>query len=123
MASLVKPYQIQVQDSKLEELHAKLDIAKFPPESALTESWDYGAPVSEVKRLARYWRNGFDWRAAEAKLNELPQFTTTISVDGFGDLDIHFLHQKSKQPGAVPLIFVHGCKQSIMIRCRYDSGS
>ncbi|OLN89995.1 putative epoxide hydrolase 5 [Colletotrichum chlorophyti] len=110
----IKPYQIRVPDSKIEELHAKLDIANFPPEFALTESWDYGTPVSEVKRLARYWRDGFDWRAVEAKLNELPQFTTSISVNGFGDLDIHFVHQKSEHQGAVPLLFVHGWPGSFL---------
>ncbi|GJC99994.1 epoxide hydrolase [Colletotrichum higginsianum] len=102
MASPIKPFKIEVPDSKIQELHAKLDIATFPPQFVLTESWDYGTPVSEVKRLAERWRNGFDWRAAEARLNELPQFTTTVAVDGFGDLDIHFLHQKSKHPGPSP---------------------
>ncbi|KAK1961556.1 epoxide hydrolase [Colletotrichum sublineola] len=114
MAFPIKPYKIEVPDSQIEELHSKLDLAKFPPAFALTESWDYGTPVSEVKRLVHRWRNGYDWRAAEAKLNELPQFTTTISVDGFGDLEIHFLHQKSKQPGAVPLLFVHGWPGSFL---------
>ncbi|KAJ0161417.1 putative epoxide hydrolase [Colletotrichum tanaceti] len=114
MASPIKPFKIEVPDSKIQELHAKLDIAKFPPASAFTDSWDYGTPVSEVKRLAERWRNGFDWRAAEARLNELPHFTTTVAVDGFGDLDIHFLHQKSKLPGAVPLIFVHGWPGSFL---------
>ncbi|TDZ13983.1 putative epoxide hydrolase [Colletotrichum spinosum] len=108
MDSTITPYTIHVPDSQVEDLHRRLDLAKFPPESALTESWDYGTPTSQVKRLANYWRNGFDWRAAEAVLNEVPQFTTTISVDGFGDLDIHFVYQRSKQPGAIPLLFCHG---------------
>ncbi|KAK2053063.1 epoxide hydrolase [Colletotrichum caudatum] len=114
MASPIKPYKIEVPDSQIEELHSKLDLAKFPPSFELTESWDYGTPASEVKRLAHRWRNGYDWRAAEARLNELPQFTTTISVDGFGDLEIHFLHQKSKHPGAVPLLFSHGWPGSFL---------
>ncbi|KAK2026354.1 epoxide hydrolase [Colletotrichum zoysiae] len=114
MVSPIKPYKIEVPDSQIEELHSKLDLATFPPSSELTESWDYGTPVSEVKRLAHLWRNGYDWRAAEARLNEFPQFTTTISVDGFGDLEIHFLHQKSKHPGAVPLLFSHGWPGSFL---------
>ncbi|KAK1566304.1 epoxide hydrolase [Colletotrichum navitas] len=114
MASPIKPYKIEVPDSQIEELHSKLDLAKFPPAFALTDSWDYGTPVSEVERLVHRWRNGYDWRAAEARLNEFPQFTTTISVDGFGDLEIHFLHQKSKQPGAVPLLFAHGWPGSFL---------
>ncbi|KAJ0360302.1 hypothetical protein COL26b_014116 [Colletotrichum chrysophilum] len=104
----IKPYKINVPDSAIENLHAKLDDAKLPSEISLTDSWDYGVPVSHIKRLVNHWRNGFDWRAAEAKLNEIPQYTTTISVDGFGDLDIHFVWQKSTQPGAVPLLFCHG---------------
>ncbi|KAI8263366.1 putative epoxide hydrolase [Colletotrichum sp. SAR11_239] len=104
----IKPYKINVPDSAIENLHAKLDDAKFPSEIPLTDSWDYGVPVSHIKRLVNHWRNGFDWRAAEAKLNEIPHYTTTISVDGFGDLDIHFVWQKSTQPGAVPLLFCHG---------------
>ncbi|KAF6788141.1 epoxide hydrolase, partial [Colletotrichum sojae] len=104
----IRPYKINVSDSQIAELHAKLDLAKFPSETALTESWDYGAPVSHVKRLAQRWRHGFDWRAEEAKLNEVPQFTTPISVDGFDELQIHFVWQRSKQPGAIPLLFCHG---------------
>lgn len=110
----IRPYKINVPDSAIEKLHAKLDDAKFPSEIPLTDSWDYGVPVSHIKRLVNHWRNGFDWRAAEAKLNEIPQYTTTISVDGFGDLDIHFVWQKSTQPGAVPLLFCHGCEYRLL---------
>lgn len=105
----IRPYKIDVPDSQIAELHAKLDLAKFPAETALTDSWDYGAPVSHVKRLAQRWRHGFDWRAEESRLNEVPQFTTPIAVDGFGELQIHFVWQRSKQPGAIPLLFCHGC--------------
>jgi hypothetical protein len=63
---------------------------------------DYGVPVDQVRRLAEYWRDGYDWRAWEAKLNAYPQFTTTI--DG---QHIHFLHVRSPEPGAVPLILTH----------------
>jgi hypothetical protein len=62
--------------------------------------------------LANYWKNGFDWKKQEAKLNELPHFKTKVEVDGFGDLDMHFIHQKSNVPGAIPLLFVHGCESS-----------
>lgn len=63
---------------------------------------------SDVKRLATYWRKSFDWRAQEVKLNDLPNYHTGIRVDGFGELDIHFLHQPSENPDAIPLLFVHG---------------
>ena len=62
-----------------------------------------------MKELARYWRHEYDWRAAEAKLNEWPQFTTTI--DG---ANIHFAHIRSPEPDATPLIITHGWPGSIV---------
>lgn len=100
-------YNIHVPDSQLETLQKKLELATFPDE--LEDSgWNLGSPLADVKRLAEYWRNGFDWRAQEAKMNELPNFHRTVPVDGFGELDIHYLHQRSSNPNAIPLLFVHG---------------
>jgi hypothetical protein len=63
-----------------------------------------------MKRLTKYWADGFDWRAQEAALNEkLPQFTTKVNVDWFGELDIHFVHKKSAKKDSIPLLFCHGC--------------
>lgn len=70
--------------------------------------WDYGAPLADVKRLAKYWEDGFDWRAQEAKLNELPNFQKAIKADGFPELDIHYVHQKAESQDAIPLLFIHG---------------
>jgi len=61
-----------------------------------------------VKRLAKYWTDGFDWAKAEARLNELPNYHQAIGVDGFPSLDIHYLHQPSSSPDAIPLLFCHG---------------
>lgn len=63
-----------------------------------------------MERLAEYWQNGFDWRKQERKLNEMPQFQTTVSIDGFEEVNMHFVHQKSVAPAAIPLLFVHGCE-------------
>lgn len=109
MADQIQPYSIAVLDSALDSLKSKLDAATFPNEQAFTDNWEYGSPLTDVKRLARYWRDGFDWRAQEAKLNETPQFTTSVKVDGFDELKIHFLHQRSKRQKSVPLLFCHGC--------------
>jgi hypothetical protein len=68
---------------------------------------------ADVKRLTGYWRNGYDWRKHEAKLNELSHFKTKIEIDGFQEVDMHFVHQKSDVKGAIPLLFVHGCKSLI----------
>ena len=110
MADDIKPFKIAVPDSAIDKLKSKLADAAFTDPVDFSDDWNYGSPLSDVKRLADRWRNGFDWRKHEAALNELPQFTTPIEVDGFGKLDIHFLHQRSAKPGSIPLLFVHGCK-------------
>lgn len=101
------PYRIAVQDSRLEDLRKRLEIATFPDELEEAD-WAYGSPLADIKRLTSYWRNDFDWKKVEAKLNELPNFETNVTVDGFGDIDLHFLHQPSSATDAVPLLFVHG---------------
>jgi pimeloyl-ACP methyl ester carboxylesterase len=62
----------------------------------------------DIKRLTEYWSSKYDWRKQEEEMNKLPQFMTKIEVDGFGELDIHFLHQRSSSKNAIPLLFVHG---------------
>ncbi|KAK0488142.1 Alpha/Beta hydrolase protein [Armillaria luteobubalina] len=108
MASPETPFQISIPEEKLELLQQKLALATFPDE--LDDSGTkYGAPLKDIQRLVARWKNGFDWRAQEAALNvELPQFTRDIDVEGFGVLNIHYVHKKSGVEGAVPLVFVHG---------------
>ena len=104
-------YNISVPDQKLLELKSKLAHATFPDE--LDDArWDYGAPLEDVKRLAAYWKDDYDWRKHEADLNQLPNFVTSVDIDGFGPLDIHFVHQKSEVKSAIPLMFSHGCTHS-----------
>jgi len=103
-----KSFKIDIPQNKVDDLKTKLQLAEFPDELD-DAAWDYGAPLADVKRLAKAWEK-WDWRQAENKLNEHPQFHTGIDVSGFGNLDIHFLHQKSETKGAIPLLFVHGCK-------------
>jgi hypothetical protein len=67
--------------------------------------------LADVKRLVAYWKDQFNWRDHEAQINEeLPQFTRDIEVEGFGALNIHYVHKKSSVATAIPLLFVHGCK-------------
>ncbi|KAF9012988.1 alpha/beta-hydrolase [Hymenopellis radicata] len=103
-----QPFKISVSDDKIDLLRRKLDLCVFPDE--LEDSGtSYGAPLADMRRLVDYWRSGFDWRAQEAALNvELAQFTRDIEVTGFGTLNIHYVHQKSKAVNAIPLLFVHG---------------
>jgi len=110
----ITPYQISVPDAELESVKERLNHAVFPDELEHA-GWDYGAPLRDVKRLAYYWRSGFDWKAQEARINKtLPQFTTKIHIDGFDELDIHFVHQRSPVLGAIPLLFVHGWPGSFL---------
>ncbi|TFK97448.1 epoxide hydrolase, partial [Pterulicium gracile] len=102
------PFCIAVPDSKLELLKAKLDLVTFPDE--LEDSGqDYGAPLTDMKRLTKYWKSGFDWKKAEAMLNEgMPQYTMDVDVEGFGSLNVHYVHKLSERVNAIPLVFVHG---------------
>ena len=104
-----QPFTVAVPDDALALLRAKLDTARFPDELD-GAGWDYGAPLADVKRLAARWKEGFDWRKTEADINALPMFTRDIDVEGFGILNIHYVHKKSEVANAIPLLFVHGCE-------------
>jgi hypothetical protein len=103
------PFQINVPEEKIANLHAKLELATYPDELE-SAGWKYGAPLADIKRLTQKWRSGYDWRKHEKALNEeLPMFTRDIKVDDFGTLNIHYVHKKSKVIDAIPLLFCHGC--------------
>lgn len=110
MASDIQPYKVSVSDDALAALKAKLQATTLPRSFDFENDWRYGSPAADVSRLVAHWRDGFDWRAQEAKINKLPQYTTPIDIDGFGTLNIHFVHQKSTNPKSVPLLFCHGCR-------------
>ena len=104
----VRPFTIAVPDSDLKDLHDRLDRTRWPDELPGV-GWARGVPRGYLTELAQYWRHAYDWRAAEARLNQWPQFTTT--VDG---AEIHFLHVRSPEPDAVPLLMIHGWPGSIV---------
>ena len=104
----VTPFEINIAQSALDSLQERLARTQWPDELPGVGS-DYGVPLDYVKKLADYWRSGYDWRKWEAKLNQYPQFTTTI--DG---QKIHFLHVRSPEPNALPLIVTHGWPGSIV---------
>ena len=104
------PFKIAVPQEKLDNLKTKLSLAEFPNELEDAQ-WDLGVPLADMRRLTKAWEK-WDWRQAEEKLNKLPQYTTGIKVDGFEELDIHFVWQKSEVKEAIPLLFVHGCEHS-----------
>ncbi|WP_117211241.1 epoxide hydrolase family protein [Allorhizocola rhizosphaerae] len=98
---------IRIPQSDLDDLHARLDRTRWP--ASVTDDWSRGTPVAHARELASYWRDGFDWRAQEARLNELAHFTTTI--DG---QKIHFAHERSSNPDAMPLMLLHGWPSSFV---------
>ncbi|KAI0883655.1 alpha/beta-hydrolase [Annulohypoxylon maeteangense] len=108
--SVIQPYRIAVPDAAIARLRKKLELATFPQETSFSNDWGYGAPLDDIKRLAGVWRETYDWKRAEADLNEkLPQFITRIGVEGHeDDLKVHFVHKKSEKSGAIPLLFCHG---------------
>ncbi|KAJ7693063.1 alpha beta-hydrolase [Mycena rosella] len=102
------PFKISVSSEQLDTLKRKLDATRFPDELE-DAGWAYGAPLADVKRLVSRWRDGYDWRKQEALLNaELPHSARDIAVQGFGTLNIHYVHKRSAVEGAIPLLFVHG---------------
>lgn len=103
------PFKIAISDTQLSVLQQKLELTTLPDEVD-DAGWSYGAPLADIQRLVNRWKNGYDWRKEEAKLNaDLPQFTRDIDVEGFGTLIIHYVYKRSKIEGAIPLLFVHGC--------------
>jgi hypothetical protein len=104
------PFRIDIPQRRVDILKQKLSLTELPEEIE-NAGWSRGPPLSELQRLIKAWEV-WDWRVAEKKLNEYPQFHTDIEVDNFGKLDIHFVHQKNDTKSAIPLLFVHGCKWS-----------
>lgn len=109
-------YTLSIPEAELELLRKKLDLVRLPDELD-DAGWEYGTPLADMQRILARWKSGYNWREAEAKINKLPQYTRDIEVDGFGKLNIHYIHQKSHANNAIPLLFMHGCKHSLNV-CR-----
>ncbi|MFE9452834.1 epoxide hydrolase family protein [Streptomyces sp. NPDC006739] len=107
-AQSIRPFRLSVPQSDLDDLHDRLDRTRWPA-AMPGAGWEYGVPDGYLRELVRYWRHEYDWRAAEARLNAWPQFTTTI--DG---ATVHFAHVRSPEPDATPLIITHGWPGSVV---------
>jgi microsomal epoxide hydrolase len=103
----ITPFHIDIPQSQLDDLHARLDLTRWPDELPGV-GWSYGVPLDYVKELTGYWRHSYDWRVHEKRLNEFPQFITEI--DG---QRVHFLHVRSAKEDALPLIITHGWPGSV----------
>ena len=104
---MMQPFRIDIPQADLDDLHRRLEDTRWPSELPGV-GWQRGVPVGYLKELAGYWRTIYDWRAAERHLNQFPQFTTQI--DG---ANVHFLHVRSPEPAARPLILTHGWPGSV----------
>lgn len=107
MSTEIRPFILRIDDSDIDDLHRRLDSARWPDENP-EAGWGDGLPLAYAREFARYWRETFDWRGQEERINAVPQFSAP--VDGH---DVHFFHVRSPRPEAKPLLLVHG----------YDTGA
>jgi len=103
----ITPFQISISDEDLEDLQLRLSITRLP-DQLNNISWEYGTDLNYMRELIGYWQDGFDWREQERQLNQFDQFKTVVD-----DLNMHFIHQRSSNPDAIPLMVVHGWPGSV----------
>ena len=106
--SEIRNFRIDVGDDELADLRTRLAETRWP-DAETPDDWSQGLPLAYAHELRDYWLNDYDWRAREAHFNSFPQYITTI--DG---LDVHFIHRKSDNPGAPPLLITHGWPGSVV---------
>ncbi len=104
----LRPFRIDVAQSEVDDLRERLRKTRWPDELP-GAGWEYGIPLSLVRDLVTYWADGYDWRENEARLNDFPQYTTIL--DG---QNVHFLHVRSREPNAIPLLLTHGWPGSVV---------
>jgi len=102
LVTAIAPFSLHISDSAIADLHERLDRTRWPDELD-AEPWAYGASLAELQRMMQFWRHEFDWREAEAGINELDNYKANI--DG---QDIHFIHQRGQGPNPLPLLICHG---------------
>jgi pimeloyl-ACP methyl ester carboxylesterase len=107
MSDAVTPFTLSVPQADLDDLARRLDQTRWPNKETV-DDWTQGSPLARVQALCAYWREGYDWRRFEARLNALGQYRTVI--DG---LDVQFLHVRSKHENALPLLITHGWPGSV----------
>src|SRR4051812_37358224 len=104
----IRPFRISIPETQLAEMKRRIAATQWPEKETVADE-SQGVPLATMQELAHYWATDYDWRKVEARLNALPQFITNI--DG---LDIHFIHVRSKEKNAMPLIISHGWPGSII---------
>src|SRR5258705_11548352 len=104
----IRPFSYHASQAELDDLRRRILAARLPEKEPVAD-FSQGVPLATMQKLARYWTTEYDWRKVETKLNGYPQFITNI--DG---LDIHFIHVRSKEKNALPVIVTHGWPGSII---------
>lgn len=104
----IRPFRVDIAEADLVDLRQRLANARLP-EKETVDDFSQGVPLKTIEQVLAHWRDNYDWRKVEAKLNSYPQFLTEI--DG---LDIHFVHVRSKHENALPVIVTHGWPGSIL---------
>ena len=104
----IRPFSFRASDEALADLKQRIRATRWPGEELVNDA-SQGVQLATMQKLADYWSEQYDWRRAEARLEAISQFVT--SIDG---LEIHFIHEKSKHPNALPLIITHGWPGSII---------
>jgi pimeloyl-ACP methyl ester carboxylesterase len=107
-SSLIRPFTVAIPDTEIDDLKLRLARTRWPNQETVPD-WSQGVRLENTASLIEYWEKKYDWRRFERELNSFPQFVTNI--DG---LDIHFIHVRSKNPNAMPLILTHGWPGSIV---------
>ncbi len=107
------PFRVDVSQDVLDDLRDRLTRARWP-EAETVSDWSQGVPLSYLREVCDYWLKGYDWPLRQERLNRFPQYKATLSGGGDEPLGIHFIHARSPEPGAHPLILTHGWPGSVV---------
>src|SRR6201981_1926013 len=104
----IRPFRVEMPDEAITDLRRRIATTRWPSKELVADR-SQGVQLATLQELARYWATDYNWRACEARLNALPQFTTEI--DGVA---VHFIHVRSRHENALPLIITHGWPGSVI---------
>ncbi|KFY27669.1 hypothetical protein V491_00786 [Pseudogymnoascus sp. VKM F-3775] len=110
------PFKVQVDEQLIADTKAKLSLARYPQqEVAGVDDWSQGTRISELKAVAEYWRDEYNWKEEEDAINqEFSHFKVAVEVEGYGPITIHYVHEVSERKDAIPLLFSHGWPGSFL---------
>ncbi|MFC3226811.1 epoxide hydrolase family protein [Marinibaculum pumilum] len=109
-----RPFTVRLDPDMIADLKGRLERIRWPAEPDDEPGWLYGANLAYMKRFAAHWRDGYDWAAAEARLNRHPQFLAQMDAGAHGDLQIHYVLREGRGPDPLPLVLTHGWPGSVL---------